>query len=286
MTVFAQFDSITEVINKKRPSANSEIFNNELYQGSMKEENLTDKTLVKLYYVPVWDFAGYEPADIEAKFKELGGMTSYIVLDDEPYIALIEKSKDGKVTIDKKEYSKSKTYVDDILTSAVFNTSIATNNTGFTDVICFDFDDGIMGTVVYYINGDDTVVMCYNDHYSEGVAYTLTDFQKYGTAYHNYISSYEYNYDENGNPLYGQSLSFNTYVADVYNPSHDVSIDEQSEAVPEEASVHEVSAPEKSSVSEYSNDTANKDNRLWWLFGGVIFSIVIIIAVVYMAKKK
>lgn len=286
MTVFAQFDSITEVINKKRPSANSEIFNNELYQGSMKEENLTDKTLVKLYYLPVWTYAGLSPNDIEAKLNDIGAMMSYIVLDEEPYIAVVNTSKDSKITVDKKEYGKSKTYVDDILASAVYDTPIAAKDIGFTDVICFDYERGILGTVVYYLNGDNTIVMCYSDHSSEGVAYTLADFQKYGTAYYNYISSDEYMYDEEGNRLYGQNISFNTYVTDVYNPSHDVSIDEQPEAVLEESSVPEVSAPEESSVPESNNDAENKDNRLWWLFGGVIFSIVIIIAVVYIAKKK
>ncbi len=275
--VFAEQTSIVDIINKNTPASDSEIFDTSLYQSNMQGEDLTDKTLVRAYYTSIWWKVSQSPDELIKIMNEGGLEDSYIVLSNDPYFALVEK-KQGKISVSKNhEYRDDTKFIEDIKTSKVYQSKLIEANTEITGILCFDGNYEHNGVVVYYIAGDDTVVMYYEDYNSEAQVYTLSDFQKYGVAYFEYSTSYEQNFTEDGEPIYGGKISFNTYVADVYEPSVDMSSDVVSEDIPQNSERAEIST---------DSDTANKDNRLWWLFGGVIFSIVIIVAVVYIAKKK
>ena len=285
---FAEKGNISDIINKNRPSADSEIFNEDLYTGEMKNSDLTDKVLIKAYYLPVWEWSAKTPFEIVEILTNNDVPLSYVVIDELPYFA--EVTRKGEI---KRHdfYKRTPSFVTDILESNVYELASVPDDVVFKDILYFETAKLPFSAVVYYISDENTVALCYDHLYGEATAFSLEDIQKYGPAYWNYLGSYENNYNEDGRPLGGNSIYFSHYVANVYNPSHDISENEVSVPALEEGSVPEMFVSESQLETSFidPNDEPDKDkndNRLWWMFGGVIFSIVIITAVVYIAKKK
>ena len=173
---------------------------------SLLQYDFSDDQILKFYFCPsFWSSVGdnietlLTKAEIDHVFGE-----GYVILDDIP--VLICELKKGNTTnlILVEEYDDMlPTYIKDIVNSSIYESELYENGTNYSKVICFNASRSRSGVIVYYIHEKNTIVRYYEHEYASGVDFTLSDFQTYGTAYYKYITSYEYNYDEDGDPISG-----------------------------------------------------------------------------------
>ena len=202
---------ILDVIIDNKPIASDDIYNSQLYDESLREYTINDKPLVKINYIPIWYHAG-ESIDDLIKTAERTWQETYIVLDKKPFGTFAKSSGENKIICKSNIYDETPMFLTDLINSSVLHSKLSPSNISYTNVLCFDAVKSHQGVVVYYISEENAIVYYYEDYSSNALQFTLGDFQKYGTEYYEYITSYEYNYNKNGEPLYSQGMSFKSYL--------------------------------------------------------------------------
>ena len=79
------------------------------------------------------------------------------------------------------------------------------------NIYCFDSTTSIFGASVYIKTDKGVFVKYYEYAHSQGVVFTETEFRKAAAEYYAFISSYENNYDENGEGL-GGTITFAEFL--------------------------------------------------------------------------
>lgn len=203
---------IIEVIKEQNDVKKTDkFFDKQYYDKNLQEYDFSDDIVMKVYYESMWHYAG---EDIESVISEIDEtfMKGYVVFEDEPIrIGEYKRGDTKKFSLDGK-YEECPTYLSDIINSSIYNSE---KEGEYSQVICFDATNSMGGVVVYYVDGEDTIVYYYEDVSAEALRFNLKDFQTYGVAYNNYITSDENNYSENGMFLGGGTKSFATFVNQV-----------------------------------------------------------------------
>ena len=86
-------------------------------------------------------------------------------------------------------------------------------------IYCFDGSSSYMGTLIYLQTNKGTYVKYYEYPDSEPLLFPENKFIEYGTAYYQYLISYENNYNEFGESLFGGALTFASFIDDYLNNS-------------------------------------------------------------------
>ena len=94
------------------------------------------------------------------------------------------------------------TYAKDIANLSV-QTEILGKQCKISQIVGFDEGHSHKGTAIYVVTDQGIFVRYYPDYISEGVWLTEQDYQTYAKAFYEYTTSYEYNYNENGEALNG-----------------------------------------------------------------------------------
>lgn len=206
---------ILDIIEEQKDvSKTDNIYKKQYYDEKLQDCDFSDDIIMKVYYEPMWEFAGEE---IEEIVSEIGDklISGYVVFEDKP-IRIWEYKKDDKIRIDFVErYEECPTYLSDIVNSSIYDSKIKSAEREYSKVICFDGTNSMQGVVVYYLNGENSVVYYYETYSSSPLEFTLQDFQIYGTAYNEYLISDENNYSQNGMFLGGGTKTFATFVEQV-----------------------------------------------------------------------
>lgn len=191
------------------------LYNEELYTSKV---DTSGRSIVKVYETfSIWSKCSLPVEEIVA-LAENKGQIKYIVLNDSN--TNIRKSQDGKsISVILGDYSNA-AYADDL---KKMNSSVEIFGEKYKvlNVYCFDNLSSHSGFLTYFVTDKGVFVKFYENKASMGEWFSEADFVKYGTAYYKHITSYEYNYDEDGNMLYGGSCSFVEYVNDIYGTEKD-----------------------------------------------------------------
>ena len=192
--------------------------NAELYNGTMEGIVIGDKPIVKVYNNVPWETAHLPLADIVQNTYEQAehrnGVFDYFILSDEIVRVQIYQN-DGAVIVCRSP-RRPTAYATDISNMST-DMEISGIQCRINDIYCFDGFSSMAGALVYLVTDKGVYVRYYESSASEGsIWYTEEEFRKYAEAYYEYISSYEHNYDEDGNALNGVITHFSTYVTDIY----------------------------------------------------------------------
>ena len=216
------------------------LYNKEFYTSDLDVEN---KMIMKVYEnVPIFYICN-SPLDDIIKYAELHGKTKYVIFNDKN--TTVKTSQAGNSIIVIEEDNSNVIYFNDIK-SLESNIEIMGEQYDIISLFCFDIPTFDYGNFTYIVTDKGTFVKFYQHKSSEGIWFTESDFAKYGTAYEKYISSYEYNYNEYGEPLYGNYVSFEKYLNKIYGTEKDYGAEE--------------SSPPSSTVSSKENTTDSNDN--------------------------
>ena len=171
-----------------------------------------DDIVMKIYYESMWEYSEEKMEDVISQIDNTF-LQGYIVFDEMPIsIGVYKRKGEMKVCLDK-PYEVCPTYLSDIMNSSIYNSNIATDDE-YSRVICFDGTNSLQGVVVYYINGENTIVYYYETYTSSPLEFTLQDFQVYGTAYYEFLTADENNYSGNGMFL-GGTQTFAFFISQV-----------------------------------------------------------------------
>lgn len=200
------------ITSQLSPEIRSLLNNTDLYDDSMEGITVEDQPIITVYNGIFWEYSGLSLNDRVEKIEAEEVWTpSYILMNSYARVAIIKDSTKIKL---RETYTPDTlpTYLKDLASSIGKNTTILGKTRTISNVVCFDGTSSYKGVAVYYVTDtNETFVRYYDSRTSNAVEFTLADFQEYGVIYHNYITSDEANYDENGNPLCGSS-SFTTFI--------------------------------------------------------------------------
>lgn len=142
----------------------------------------------------------------EAKFTE------YVVLDSTPYLIRMHRSApDSKVSVGMISYTSTvPRYIADIMMLSEFPD--IRNGCKLEGVYCFDATTSHQGSAVYLKTDMGVYVKYYEDLTSEALVFSEEEFRVRATAYYNYLISHENNYNENGEALGGNKVSFASFT--------------------------------------------------------------------------
>ena len=152
----------------------------------------------------------------------------YVVFDENPIRFSVG---DNPNTEDPNDYivTPSYTYWDAPFLADVMNLSCTTEVLNIPceieELIAIDRCGAHKGAMLYAITNKGVFVKYYVDQVSDGVWFKEEEFQKYSKAYYEYITSYEYNYNENGEPLAIGSTSLLDFIETKYEGKNIVSND-------------------------------------------------------------
>lgn len=190
--------------------------NSDLYDDSMSGITVEDQPIVIIYNEMFWNRAEQSLEVMVKELTEKSILPDYVLLNEtSTRIQTLQKS-DGQMTIRVREtYAQDTlpTYLQDLISSNGTSCKILGENRTIANVICFDGSSSHQGIAVYYVtDSNDTYVRYYESRTDEAVEFSLADFQKHGVAYNEYITSDEYNYTKDGEPLYGGTVSFVEFI--------------------------------------------------------------------------
>lgn len=149
--------------------------------------------------------------------------TNYIILNATPYmIRMMHNDTDKNVSIDRECYASAiPTYISDIM--ALSKIFVTEKNCVLEGIYCFDADTSHQGIAVYLKTDIGVYVRYYENSTSEAILFTEDEFRFKAGAYYNYLTSYENNYNENGEALGGGSISFLSFIQNSTNTDNAIS---------------------------------------------------------------
>ena len=197
LTVSAE---ITQVMDSLLSDEEKALFEN------CEDIDLFDMPIVRVYYHLFWEWADRPTAEhlaLADEYETSRGALEYYVLSAVPYKIRVLPDKMAQINT---SYSTPQ-YLKDIcaLSGQVMVDEKPSDVTG---IYCFDCGSSYFGCVVYIETENGTLVKYYEDRSSEAMLFSESDFRKHAGDYYAYITSYEYNYNEKGEPLGGQSTTF------------------------------------------------------------------------------
>ena len=206
--------SATSISSQISSEVRSLLNNTDLYDDSMEGISVKNQTVVIVYNRLFMEYAGLSPDELVKK-ASASIPPDYLLFESYTRIQTLQKD-DGQMSIFVREtYTPNTlpTYLKDLASSDGKSCTILGKTRTIANVICFDGTASYDGIAVYYVTDtNETFVRYYDSRTSNAVEFTLADYQKYGVAYNNYLTSDEHNYDENGNLLYGGSIPFTTFI--------------------------------------------------------------------------
>ena len=182
-----------------------ELTNNDLYDESLSSYDLTDKPILTVISTIYWDAAAKGVDALIDATKDSGKY--YIVLDETPF-KIKEYSNENKTIVSmKNDFQPLPIFV-----KYIKETPTSTEKGGnLKEILCFDgASSDFQGLIIYCIYENSYVVNKYNIYSDNPKTFEGEEFEKYAGEYHEYLITHAY--DENGNRLYGGSISFNEYV--------------------------------------------------------------------------
>ncbi len=211
---YSDTNMLLSISNKQlTPEEKSALSNIEAYDDTLKDVDLKDIPIIKLYRVMHWEYAEYSlqsMVELSEKEEKNNFSTDYIVFDrNQPYIASKSNIKDSRYTITKKQIgSYIPVFIKDILDLPDALTSDMGEDV--LEIYCFDCTSVLDGVTVYIKTDKGVFIKYYRDYYYAGVTFSEEEFRPLAVAFNKYKGSDENNYDEKGNPLGGTTdfLSF------------------------------------------------------------------------------
>ncbi len=173
------------------------------------DNTLSNELLLIVYNEISWSSAGKSPSEMIAeaeKYTETTLYKEYYVLSDAPY-----RVKIGQGQAIKDEKTNAPQYIQDILALSD-RVEINGKLSAVTGIYCFDGSNSHNGIIVYIITPDEALIKYYDYPYSEALFLSEGDFKTYANDYYDYITSYENNYNEFGEPIGGGMLSFKDFI--------------------------------------------------------------------------
>lgn len=193
---------VAETIESQLSRTEKEFINN-------IDNTLSNELLLKVYNEISWFSAGKSPSEMIAdaeKFTETTMYKDYYVLSDAPY-----RVKIGQGQVLKDEGTDIPQYVQDIIALAD-QVEINGNLSAVTGIYCFDGNNSHNGIIVYILTPDEALIKYYDHPYAEALLLSEGNFKEYANDYYDYITSYENNYNEFGEPIGGGMLSFKDFI--------------------------------------------------------------------------
>ncbi len=172
--------------------------------------NLSDEPILQVYSELYWCLADKPLQEIITKAEadcETYGYRQYYVFSDTPYRIAVLKGKAGKI----EDSIQTPQYVKDI-SALSKQVTIGADQLDVKGIYCFDGHTSQDGIIVYILTNAGTFIKYYEHLDSEALVFSESEFQAYASDYNAYITSYEYNYNENGEPLGGAVLPFKAFI--------------------------------------------------------------------------
>lgn len=208
---------IAEIIKSQLTSEDKEKLSD--LDDTLKKESdgtFSDEVILKIHPYFAWEFAAEQTIKMIEKteeFTDTFNSTDFFVLTEKPYMV---RWSDGKVS--KIKTADIPTYIIDIMS---MSDTVDINGKQFpvTGLYCFDeYNPYQKSIVVCIMTQEEALFKYYYDYQSEAVVFSESDFRTYATDYNAYMTSYEHNYNESGEPLVGNFVSFIDYVNGKYRP--------------------------------------------------------------------
>lgn len=210
--VYANMEEKFDIVLRDQLSQEdySELTDTKKYHDSMKNKNIKDKPILKVYNEIYWNLANKSLAEIvETAEKNEFNCDNYVVFDEVPFNVCVFKS-DKSVAV-KKVYDFVPRYIKDIqnlnATSELLNKECKIEG-----IYCFDASSSYFGTVVYLKTNNGVFVKYYKNADADALVFTEDKFADYAVDYYEYITSDEVNYNEFGEPLYSSDMGFSSFI--------------------------------------------------------------------------
>lgn len=220
-------------------------------------EQSGSKTSVLRIYNEVFSPNVGEPLEtrLAEDANEKASFTDYVKLNAAPYvIRMMHDDVKTTASIDKERYaSVIPTYISDI--TALSESFVTDENCAIEGIYCFDGDTSHQGIAVYLKTDKGVFVRYYETSTSEAILFTEEEFRLKGRAYYDYITSYGYNYNENGEALGGGSISFLTFIQNADN-------------------------------GDGAASDADSNKKIYFIIGAIISVALLIGGTVFFVKKK
>ena len=278
------------------------LYDKTIYKDKVDIDN---KTIIKTYdSILPWSEC-HLPLDELVLWAESINKFKYIVLNEKNTNIRITEGEKGVsvVTINTILDYKSATFAQDIKSMGVM-AEIMNEQCEIRGIYCFDTLSSYSGFFAYYDTDKGVFVKFYENERSQGTWFREQDFSTYGTAYYKYITSYEYNYDEDGNPLYG-GTSFEKYIKEIYGTEKDYGVHgtgqkpqtNQSGSVGQKSQISsanqdinevidDINTGSQNSQKDKNIDENSEDNIVVGIVITVLVVIAVGISVVIICKKR
>ena len=214
----------SQLINQLGKSDSDIIKNKELYSANAKNVDVENKPIIKVYNSIYWEVSDQSINNIILR-ADLAVAIDYIVLGNED-VRLTKLKIDDDVTMGISNIDADCNFIEDIKSMSI-NTDILGDRCRIKNIVCFDAFSSYDGASVYVITDKGIFIKYYSDPLSEGMWFSEDEYSRYAIAYHKYLTSPENNYNENGEPLYGKSDSFLSYIENHYDKSVNMIENEQ-----------------------------------------------------------
>lgn len=197
-------EMLTDVLKNTNQEEINPMLDEERFDRTMEDISLDGDAFLLSYMtcLGAWGETDWNTVLTKAKNEE----HKYLIVLREQTFKLRAYANESKFGVGRM-FEKTPTYVQDILNGECQQAFLG-QNVQITNVICFNFrreDDEL--TIVYETD-KGVFVRYYENNWAEAVEFTWEDYIQKAMAYWEYISSYEYNYSPEGDPLAGANVSF------------------------------------------------------------------------------
>lgn len=267
------------------------IYNTEKYDNSMEGYDISQDFMMKVYPCDIWGMVEESPDSILSSIKADMGIL-YVVFREN--IFTIRELKDGtisKMYADAErqpayDFSKyTPTYIRDILNSSIYDSKLHMPSTEYSRVLCFDGENNHLGTFIYYISSEYTIVRYYDDHYSEGIDLMLPDFQVYALAHFENMIKYGH---LDGGASFSNFVKNNTLdeAKSYYEKTKAERLEKENQT---ENNGNDTGASIENSQNENTEKQSDKDSGmsyLWWIVPAVAVVVVFGGVIVFLVNRK
>ena len=187
------------------------------YENSVADkETLVKSTFLKIHPGPCWDLADYSFDTFMQNvrtYEQKLSFSDYLAFGNElTRICVItheEKTSIGK----RPDQDGLPVYYQDMINLSD-NISIQDHSYTVKGIFCIDGVSSYAGFTTYYLTSGGIYVKYYADDKSQGAIYPYDDFVNFSIEYNKYLTSWENNYNEDGEPVGGDPLPFAEFVKD------------------------------------------------------------------------
>ena len=232
------------------------LLNKNYYHSSMTDIVLENKPILKVYNQMYWEFFHLPIGDI-VEYANSEKIIDYIVFEKSP-IRLRAGEFNSGYTISLVTNRESKPMSDIYKIST--NMTVSDTSCTVTGIYFFDGFSSHMGACVYYLTSEENFVKYYQDELSEGIWFKESEYNSFAEQYYSYLISPENNYNEDGEPMGGGTLSFLEFIADFT-----LSFDDKNDITFVQSN--------KNDTSLVPSDTPT--NGIYGFVGAIVFGIIV-----------